>query len=31
MQDRLVVNVFAGAGVLDAQRAIRIVATPAGP
>ena len=28
MQDRLVVNVFAGAGVLDAQRAIRVVATP---
>jgi hypothetical protein len=28
MQDRLVVNVFAGASVLDAQRAIRVVATP---
>lgn len=28
MQDRLIVNVFAGAGVLDAQRAIRVVATP---
>lgn len=28
MQDRLVVNVFAGASILDAQRAIRVVATP---
>ena len=28
MQDRAVVNVFAGAETLDAQRAIRVVATP---